>query len=92
MGGQYFWFVGIKSANTGDVSVASSFTPIAGVAFAFLLLGEEPSNAVLIGGAVIVLGILIGQIGNFKDKLPNIPLPSTKYLMEREREVNFKGI
>ncbi|MEP3232974.1 MAG: DMT family transporter [Hyphomicrobiales bacterium] len=92
VGGQYFWFVGIKSANTGDVSVASSFTPIAGVAFAFLLLGEEPSNAVLIGGGVIVLGILVGQIGNFKDKLPNIPLLSTKYLMEREREVNFKGV
>lgn len=92
VGGQYFWFVGIKSANTGDVSVASSFTPIAGVAFAFLLLGEEPSNAVLIGGGVIILGILVGQIGNFKDKFKNIPFLSTKYMMEREREVSFKGV
>lgn len=92
VGGQYFWFVGIKSASTADVSVASSFTPIAGVAFAFLLLGEEPSNAVLTGGVVIILGILIGQIGNFKDRLQNLPFLSGKYLLEREREVPFKGV
>lgn len=92
VGGQYFWFVGIKSANTGDVSVASSFTPIAGVGFAFLLLGEQPSSAVLAGGVVIILGILIGQIGNFKDKIKKIPFLSGKYLIEREREVSFKGV
>jgi len=92
VGGQYFWFVGIKSASTAEVSVASSFTPIAGVGFAFLLLGEQPSSAVLIGGGVIVFGILVSQFGNFKHKLSKLPFLSSKYLLEREGELTFKGV
>lgn len=92
VGGQYCWFAGIKTARTADVSVASSFTPIAGVGFAYLLLGEEPSTAVLIGGLVIILGIAIGQVGNFKDKLPRVKLFTAKNLLERERELPFKGV
>lgn len=92
VGGQYCWFAGIKAAKTADVSVASSFTPIAGVAFAFLLLGEEPSNAVLLGGVIIVVGIVIGQMHNLKNKLPPLPRFTAKNLIESEREVTFKGI
>ncbi|MEM8839297.1 MAG: DMT family transporter [Pseudomonadota bacterium] len=92
VGGQFFWFAGIKGAKTADVSVASSFTPIAGVIFAYLLIGEEPSNAVLIGGVIIILGIAVGQIGVFKDRLPVFKKPTAKTLIEREREVTFKGV
>jgi drug/metabolite transporter (DMT)-like permease len=44
-GGQYFWFTGIKNAPKSDVSLASSFTPIAAAGFAFLLLGERPGSS-----------------------------------------------
>ncbi|MEM8797061.1 MAG: DMT family transporter [Pseudomonadota bacterium] len=92
VGGQYCWFYGIKRAKTSEVSLASSFTPIAGVAFAFVLLGEVPSSAVLIGGVVIVLGIMVGQFPNLKGTGQAVRKITARYLVEREREANFKGV
>ncbi|MEL6316365.1 MAG: DMT family transporter [Pseudomonadota bacterium] len=116
VGGQYFWFSGIKTTRTTDVSLASSFTPIAGVAFAFALLGERPDTAVIIGGVVIVFGIILGQVGNIlaaraaeaktardeaeaqaaaqaeaQASAPAGELSGAR-VIEREREVNFKGV
>jgi len=92
VGGQYFWFTGIKNVRISDVSLASSFTPIAAVGFAFLLLGERPSAPILIGGAVIVLGIAVGQFGQFiADKMAARRL-STSEVLQAEGRVSFKGI
>lgn len=93
VGGQFFWFTGIKNARTSDVSLASSFTPIAGVLFAFLLLGERPGAPILIGGAVIVLGIAVGQYGKWiaqqREKKAKMSMSDT---LECEGQVNFKGV
>ena len=40
VGGQLAWFKGLKETNAADVSVANSFNPIAGIIFAFLILGD----------------------------------------------------
>jgi len=92
VGGQYFWFTGIKSARTSDVSLASSFTPIAAVGFAFLLLGERPDAPILIGGVVIVLGIAIGQFGHRIAKTAIARLMSTSEVVEAECRISFKGV
>ncbi len=92
VGGQYFWFTGIKNVRISEVSLASSFTPIAAVGFAFLLLGERPSIPILIGGAVIVLGIAVGQFGHIvTDKVAARRLSASE-AMQAEGRVSFKGI
>lgn len=92
VGGQYFWFTGIKTARTSDVSLASSFTPIAGVGFAFLLLGERAGLPILIGGVIIVLGIAVGQYGKWRAQQLERKRMSMSDTIEAEGQVNFKGV
>ena len=61
--GQLTWFKGIATTSASQVSLANSFTPVAGVIFAVLLLGENPDMAVLAGGAIILFGIAVAQLG-----------------------------
>ena len=88
VGGQLAWFKGLKSTEAADVSLASSISPIAGVVFAFLILGEVPTIAHYIGGSVIILGIIFNQIGAARQS------NSAKKQAEEEmnQKVGFKGI
>ena len=63
VGGQLAWFNGLKRSNASEVSLATAFNPIAGILAAFLVLGEVPTIAQYIGGAVILSGIALNQIG-----------------------------
>ncbi|MEM7314796.1 MAG: EamA family transporter, partial [Planctomycetota bacterium] len=38
VGGQLLWITGIKGSSASNVSLATSFAPVAGVGFAFLIL------------------------------------------------------
>lgn len=60
--GQLTWFIALKYARSGDMALASSFSPVAGVVFAMLLLGEDPGPGLIPGGALILLAICIGQV------------------------------
>ena len=66
VGGQLSWFSGIKRVTPADISLASAFSPIAGVIFAYLILREIPMTAQIIGGAVILCGIGVGVAGDLK--------------------------
>lgn len=92
VGGQYFWFTGLKTAPTSDVSLASSFTPIAAVLFAFLILGERPDMPVIIGGAIIILGIAIGQFGGQIIKITSERLSTTSAMLQTEGRISFRGV
>ena len=85
VGGQLAWFKGLKITEAADVSLASSISPIAGIAFAFLILGELPTVAHYIGGSVIVLGIIFNQMGAARQ---NKAIDAK----EMEEKVGFKGI
>ena len=87
VGGQLAWFRGLKTTGAADVSLASSISPIAGIVFAFLILGEIPTMAHYIGGSVIILGIVLNQIGAARQNNQN-------KITEREMDekVGFKGI
>ncbi|MEM9772032.1 MAG: DMT family transporter, partial [Cyanobacteria bacterium P01_D01_bin.73] len=61
MGGQLTWFAGLRSSTASEISLASSFGPIAGIISAFLILGDLPTTAQYIGGSVILLGIVLTQ-------------------------------
>lgn len=90
VGGQLAWFSGLKQSNASEVAFATAFNPIAGVLAAFLLLGETPTIAQYIGGAVILGGIALNQIGvrRLNAAVPEqCPTPS-----EMSEKVVFKGV
>ena len=68
VGGQLAWFKGLKETQAADVSLANSISPIAGIIFAFLILGEVPNLAQYVGGSVIIVGIIFSQLGTAKQR------------------------
>ncbi|WP_413168171.1 DMT family transporter [Capilliphycus salinus ALCB114379] len=88
--GQSAWYTGVNSASGVQISIASSFTPVAGVLAAFLILGEVPSTAQLIGGTIVLIGIAISQIGVHKKRSREAKQQEIK-THELESDIGFKG-
>jgi drug/metabolite transporter (DMT)-like permease len=87
VGGQLAWFSGLKRSTAGEVSLATAFNPLAGILAAFLILGEAPTLAQYVGGAVILGGIVLNQIG--VQRL--VPVQALNPA-EMNESVTFKGI
>jgi len=85
--GQLFWFSGLKNSTPSRVSLASSFSPIAGIIAAYLILGEAPTLPQYIGGSVVMAGIILSQMGIRRKNLR-----TTDKLEDTETGVGFKGI
>ena len=91
--GQICWFEGIATTSMSQITLANSFTPVAGVIFAVLLVGEKPGVAVLVGGGIIVLGIVIAQHGPIVERRAVARhAPTTDEVVNLEGGVNFKGV
>ncbi|HAW48193.1 MAG TPA: EamA family transporter, partial [Roseovarius sp.] len=94
-GGQFAWALGLKYARSGDVSLATSFSPLAAILIAMVLLGEDPGPGLLPGGAIILLAIGLGQFGRLRSRRTRddcpAAAPALSRAMEHEGEVNFKG-
>jgi drug/metabolite transporter (DMT)-like permease len=91
VGGQLCWFTGLKKTTASDVSLASAFSPIAGILAAYLILGEAPTFAQYIGGSIIMGGITLNQIGVLRFSAQTTPTPQITE-KEMDSEVGFKGI
>ncbi|MBC7132135.1 MAG: DMT family transporter [Roseovarius sp.] len=95
LGGQFAWALALKHARSGDVSLATSFSPVAGILIAMVLLGEDPGPGLLPGGAIILAAIAIGQYGRLRSQRARADCATRKRAAERalehEGEVNFKG-
>jgi drug/metabolite transporter (DMT)-like permease len=91
VGGQLSWFMGLKRSTASEVSLANSFSPIAGILGAYLILGEVPNTAQYIGGSLILVGIVFGQIGisRMSDRSAARIMPSA---IAMDMEVGFKGV
>lgn len=92
VGGQLSWFTGLKSSSASEVSFASSFSPVAGILAAYLILAEAPTMAQYIGGSVIIGGIVLNQIGVLRKTTEITPTPPVNSAKEMDMEVGFKGI
>jgi drug/metabolite transporter (DMT)-like permease len=88
--GQSFWLSGLRVSTISQASLASSFTPIAGVIIAYLILGEIPTLAQYIGGSVVLIGIFLGQVGI--SRKASSTLNSTQNVQQIESGMGFKGI
>jgi drug/metabolite transporter (DMT)-like permease len=67
VGGQLTWLMGLKSAKASAIALAAAFTPVGGVFFAYLLLGEKPAWGQWVGGAVIMAGVALHLFGERKE-------------------------
>ena len=72
--GQLAWFRGISSVSAAEIAVAAAFAPVAGVAFAWLLLGEHPSKGQWIGGIVIMAGVFLNMVGERLHGVSEMPM------------------
>jgi drug/metabolite transporter (DMT)-like permease len=83
--GQSCWIQGLRRSSVSQASLVSSFTPIAAILAAYLILGEAPTFAHYVGGGVILLGIGLSQIGLQRSRC-------AQTAQEIETAVGFKGI
>jgi drug/metabolite transporter (DMT)-like permease len=90
--GQLCFFTGLKKSTASDVSLASSFGPLAGILAAYLILGEAPNMAQYIGGSIIMGGIVLNQIGVSHQSAKITQAPKSTSAKEMENSVGFKGI
>jgi drug/metabolite transporter (DMT)-like permease len=95
LGGQFAWALALKHARSGDVSLATSFSPVAGILIAMALLGENPGPGLVPGGVIILLAIALGQYGRIRSRRMREDCATKRLAAERalehEGEVNFKG-
>ncbi|MEL7259431.1 MAG: hypothetical protein AAFN80_16610, partial [Pseudomonadota bacterium] len=52
----------LKYARASDMSLATSVSPLAGIIFAMVLLGENPGVGFVPGAALILTAVYIGQM------------------------------
>ncbi len=90
--GQLCWFTGLKSASASEVSLASSFSPIAGILAAYIILMESPTFSQYIGGSIILVGIVLNQIGVGRKRAAFFASPPVSTGKEKDMEIGFKGV
>ncbi|WP_254656442.1 DMT family transporter [Roseovarius sp. 217] len=59
--GQLAWNMALKYARASELSLATSFSPLAAILIAMVLLGESAGPGLVPGAALIVLAIAIGN-------------------------------
>jgi drug/metabolite transporter (DMT)-like permease len=90
VGGQLAWFNGLRQSSASEISLATAFEPLAGVFAAFLILGEVPTIAQYMGGAVILAGIALNHVG--LQKLTQTQPAAQPTPAEMSDQIIYKGI
>ncbi|MEH2196113.1 MAG: DMT family transporter [Nostoc sp.] len=93
--GQSFWIKGLKTSTISMVSLVSSFSPIAGIFAAYLILGEAPTLPQYIGGSLILVGLFLSQLGIWRKASNGVgsgKVSSTPAQQQVETGMGFKGI
>ncbi|MBD0266440.1 MAG: DMT family transporter [Tolypothrix sp. T3-bin4] len=93
--GQSFWIKGLKTSTVSMASLVSTFSPIAGILSAYLILGEAPTLPQYIGGSLILVGIFLSQLGIWRktsSRVASGKVNSTPAQQEVENGMGFKGI
>jgi len=93
--GQFLWMKGLRTSTLSVASLIASFTPIASIVAAYLILDEAPTLAQYVGGSVILVGIFLSQVGIRRKTSPTVAssiVSSTRAGQEVEANMGFKGM
>ncbi|MDF1671123.1 MAG: DMT family transporter [Roseovarius sp.] len=88
--GQFAWNLGLKYARSGDVALATSFSPLAAITIAMVMLGENPGAGLIPGGIIILGGIAVAQFGRIRKE--RAEKAAIENALQHEGSVNFKGV
>ncbi len=83
-----FW----KFSNAKIRFCGSSFSPLAEILAAYLILGEAPNMAQYIGGSIIMGGIILNQIGILRQSAKTPKVLKSTFAKEMDNLVGFKGL
>jgi len=78
--GQYLWYFALEHTSAANVAMASLATPLLGVVYSVVLLGETLSSYQIWGGALMVAGLAMveihmGTIHNLEHRIRSLHLP-----------------
>jgi len=90
--GQLCWFAALRSSSSAQISLANSCNPLMAIAIAYLILGEVPTTAQYLGGSVILVGIVLGLIGNLFQNKTSTRLARLTPGKQMEMTSGFRGI
>jgi drug/metabolite transporter (DMT)-like permease len=90
--GQLCWLSGLKKATSTELNLASLLNPIVAIIMAYFILGEAPTLAQYLGGSLLLVGIVLGFVGNLYQAKINRELvnPSPREVMETA--IGFRGV
>ncbi|WP_246162188.1 DMT family transporter [Roseovarius faecimaris] len=88
--GQFAWNLGLKYARSGDVALATSFSPLAAITIAMVLLDENPGAGLIPGGLIILGGIAVAQFGRIRKE--RAEKQALEEALRLEGSANFKGV
>ena len=89
--GQLLWYRGLATSSPSEVSLASTLNPVAGFLAAFLILGQAPTMPQWIGGAIILAGMALNQVGLARLRRSGVTRP-TATSTEAPEPFGFKGV
>lgn len=93
--GQSLWIQGLKTSTVSVATLIGSFTPIAGIVAAYLILGEAATVPQYIGGGLILVGIFLGQVGIWRQMNGRVEVGGMSSLpteQQVETGMGFKGL
>ncbi|MFB2923868.1 DMT family transporter [Aerosakkonema funiforme] len=90
--GQFCWSKGLKNSNLSQASLANSFSPIAGVIAAYLILNEKLTLGDSIAISAIVCGLLLSQMGIRRRTLIATRMTHLNAVRQAETGLGFKGV
>jgi drug/metabolite transporter (DMT)-like permease len=93
--GQLFWTKGLRASTVSVASLVGSFSPLVAIIAAYLVLGETPTMAQYVGGSLVLVGIVLGQVGirhQASLRTGFSKISSTTAEQKVEAGMGFKGI
>ncbi len=90
--GQTLWVIGLRRSRAADAALAEAFNPLGAVLAAYLILGETPTFAQWIGGAVILAGIALGLVGAWRRARESVNDPMAEARQMTGSGMGFRGV